>query len=90
MLMTLDEACNVLHVDRGNNDELIQSLIDTMPDYIELSTGMDRAQQQQEPLVKTCCNFLLILWYHADHSDDMKLQRTIDNLLKCITLCVHR
>jgi len=90
MLMTLDEACNVLHVDRGNNDELIQSLIDTMPDYIELSTGMDREQQQREPLVKTCCNFLLILWYHADHSDDMKLQRTIDNLLKCITLCVHR
>ena len=90
MIMTLDEACNVLHVDRGNNDDLIQSLITAMPDYIEQTTGMGSDQQQQEPLVKTCCNFLLILWYHADHSDDMKLQRTIDNLLKCITLKVAR
>jgi len=90
MIMTLNEACNVLHVDQGNNDELIESLINALPDYIEQTTGMDRFQQQQEPLVKTCCNFLLILWYHADHSDDMKLQRTIDNLLKCITLKVAR
>lgn len=90
MIMTLDEACNVLHVDRGNNDDLIQSLITAMPDYIEQTTGMGSDQQQQEPLVKTCCNFLLILWYHADHSEDMKLQRTIDNLLKCITLKVAR
>lgn len=90
MIMTLDEACNVLHVDRGNNDDLIYSLITALPDYIEQTTGMSSDQQQQEPLVRTCCNFLLILWYHADHSDDMKLQRTIDNLLKCITLKVDR
>lgn len=85
-MMTLTEALNVLHVDPGVNDELIQGLINTMPDYIEQTTGMSIDQQYSEPLVKTCCNFLLILWYHADHSDDMKLQRTIDNLLKCITL----
>ena len=86
--MSLQEACNALHVDEGNNDELITSLITALPDYIEQTTGMSSAQQAQEPLVKTCCNFLLILWYNADHSDDVKLQRTIDNLLKCITLKV--
>lgn len=86
MIMTLTEALNVLHVDSGVNDALIQGLIDAMPDYIEQTTGMSADEQYYDPLVKTCCNFLLILWYHADHSDDMKLQRTIDNLLKCITL----
>ena len=86
MPMTLTEALNVLRVDAGVNDDLILSLLDAMPTYIEQTTGMSIAQQEEEPLVRTCCNFLLILWYHADHSDDTKLQRTIDNLLKCITL----
>lgn len=86
MIMTLNEACNVLHVDMGNNDELITGLLLAMPDYIETATGFPVSEMANEPLVKTCCNFLLILWYHADHSDDAKLQRTIDNLLKCITL----
>ena len=90
MLMTLETACNVLHVDPGNNDELITSLIAALPDYIEQTTGMTPAQQETEPLVKTCCNFVLILWYHADHAEDVKLQRTIDNLLKCITLKVQK
>jgi len=86
MPMTLTEALNVLRVDAGVNDDLILSLLDAMPTYIEQTTGMSITQQEEEPLVRTCCNFLLILWYHADHSDDTKLQRTIDNLLKCITL----
>ena len=86
MPMTLPEALNVLRVDAGVNDDLILSLLDAMPTYIEQTTGMSIDRQIDEPLVRTCCNFLLILWYHADHSDDTKLQRTIDNLLKCITL----
>lgn len=86
--MNLQEACNILRVDEGNNDELIQSLVDAIPDYIEITTGMKKEQQEEEPLVKTASNFILTLWYFSDHSDDVKLQRTIDNLLKCITLKV--
>lgn len=86
--MNLQEACNILRVDEGNNDELIQSLIDAIPDYIEITTGMKKQQQEEEPLVKTASNFILTLWYFADHSDDVKLQRTINNLSKCITLKV--
>ena len=78
----------MLHLDAGANDELVQGLIDALPSYIEMTTGMSENQQLTEPLVETVSNFLLILWYHADHSEDLKLQRTIDNLLKCITLKV--
>lgn len=86
MAMTLQEAKDVLRVDNTENDTLIQSLIDTLPGYIEVSTGMAAGQQDNEPLVKTVSGFILRLWYYADHADDIKLQRTIDSLLKCITL----
>ncbi len=90
--MTLQEGLNILRVDpdEGSNDALIQSLIDTIPDYIEVTTGMTAEQQATEPLVKTVSGFLLMTWYYADHADDLALKRTIDNLLKCITLKVSR
>lgn len=89
-MLTLEQACNILRVDVGNNDELIQSLIGAVPDYIEVTTGMNKEQQEGEPLVDTVSGFLLTLWYYANHADDVKLQRTIDNLLKCITLKAGR
>lgn len=84
--MTLTEACNILHVDAGNNDDLINSLIDAIPGYIETATGYPEDEQDNEPLCQTVSGFLLTLWYYSDHADDMKLQRTIDNLLKCLKL----
>lgn len=89
-MLSLAQACNILHVDEGNNDEFINSLIWAIPDYIEVTTGMSAEQQETEPLVETVSGFILTLWYFSDHSDDIKLQRTIDNLLKCITLKVQR
>lgn len=84
--MTLTEACNVLHVDEGNNDELILSLIDALPGYIRVTTGMSEADQASEPLCQTVSGFLLTQWYYADHADDQALTRTINALLKAITL----
>lgn len=84
--MTLTEACNVLHVDKGNNDELIFSLIYALPGYIRVTTGMSEADQASEPLCQTVSGFLLTQWYYADHADDQALTRTINALLKAITL----
>jgi hypothetical protein len=86
--MTLADAKNVLRVSGTDNDNFIMSLIDALPGYIELTTGLTEAEQKQEPLVETVSGFILTLWYYADHTDDTKLQRTIDNLLKCIALRV--
>lgn len=84
--MTLAEAKSVLRVDTDYNDDLIESLIAALPGYIEVSTGLKEADQDTEPLVKTVSGFVLMLWYYSDHADDKKLQRTIDNLLKAISL----
>lgn len=84
--MTLTEACNVLHVDEGNNDALIYSLIEALPGYIRVTTGMSETDQASEPLCQTVSGFLLTQWYYADHADDQALTRTINALLKAITL----
>ena len=84
--MTLNEALDVLHVDQGDNDELLYSLIEALPGYIEMATGMSEEDQRSEPLVKVVSGFLLTQWYYADHADDQALTRTINSLLKAITL----
>lgn len=89
-MLTLDDACNILHIEQGSNDQLVESLVESIPDYIEVTTGMSFEQQLGEPLCYTVSGFILTLWYYSDHSDDVKLQRTIDNLLKCITLKAKR
>lgn len=84
--MTLAEACNVLHVDQGVNDNLITALCAALPGYIEVTTGLNEIYQKCEPLVQTVSGFLLTQWYYADHADDQSLARTIDALLKAITI----
>lgn len=85
-MLSLNDACDILRVDAGNNDELIRSLCEAIPGYLETTTGYPEGKQDEEPLCRTVSGFLLTLWYYSDHADDQKLQRTIDNLLKCITI----
>jgi len=85
-MMTLNDACAVLRVNPGDNDELINSLLDAIPDYIEVTTGLSSYAQSTEPLVDTVSGFLLKLWYFGDHADDVALKRTIDSLLKALAI----
>lgn len=84
--MTLSDACNVLHVDEGNNDELILALVSALPDYISVATGLPANKQHLEPLVEVVSGLILTQWYYSDHADDQSLTRTINALLKAITL----
>ena len=84
--MTLVDACDVLRVNQGDNDDLISSLLDAIPDYISVTTGLLPIHQATEPLVDTVSGFLLKLWYYGDHADDQALKRTIDCLLKAIAI----
>jgi len=84
--MTISEACEILRVDNGVNDGVIYSLIDALPYYVEVATGYPITAQRQEPLCKTVYGFLLLKWYYADHADDQALTRSIDSLLKTISV----
>lgn len=85
-MLSLEQACNILRVDQGNNDELIIALINAIPDYIETTTGLRVAAQGAEPIVETVSGFILTQWYFADHADDQSLTRTINSLLKVLSV----
>ena len=85
-MYTIYQAKNDLRVDGNDNDDIIAALVQALPNYIEVQTGMSIDDQAAEPLVDVVCGFIIRVWYYADHADDVKLSRTIDNLLKCITL----
>lgn len=84
--MTLLKACDVLHVDAGNNDDLIRALVDALPSYIETTTGLREDLQDEEPLVDVVGGLLLTQWYYSDHADDQSLTRTINALLKALSV----
>ena len=85
-MFTLQQACDVLHIETGLNDTLVYSLVDAIPDYIRVTTGFVFDEEMPDPVAETVGKFLLTLWYYADHADDVALQRTIDSLLKILTL----
>lgn len=86
IVVTLDKAREWLRIDGTDNDLIIQGLIDAVPDYVEVTTGMTPEQQAVEPLADTVAKFLLLLWYNAEQSEAERLQRCIDNLLKALTV----
>ena len=86
MALTMTQARQILRVDEGPNDDLIQALVTAIPSYIETATGLTEAEQDQEPMVYTASSLLLQLWYFSEHSDDQKLSRCINSLLFAISL----
>jgi hypothetical protein len=86
MVLSLEEAREHLRIDGTDNDALIVSLLDAIPGYIEVTTGMTPEQQATEPLARTASKFILQLWYNAEQTDSEKLQKTIDGLLKSLTV----
>jgi hypothetical protein len=86
MALSLEEAREHLRIDGTDNDIIISSLLAAIPGYIEATTGMTPEQQDTEPLATTASKFILQLWYNAEQTDSEKLQRTIDGLLKALTV----
>ena len=86
MVLSLEEAREFLRIDGDDNDIIILPLLEAIPGYIEVTTGMTPEQQDTEPLAKTASKFILKLWYNAEQTDSEKLQRTIDGLLKALTV----
>lgn len=85
-MVSLSTAREWLRIDGTDNDDIIQGLLSAAPHYIEVATGMTPEGQEEEPLADTVIKFLLTLWYNAEQAEADQLQRTIDNLLKALTV----
>lgn len=85
-MLSLDEAREWLRIDHEGDDRIILGLLQAVPEYIEAATGLDETGQLNEPLADTVAKFLLLLWFDAEQCQAERLQRTIDNLLKTLTV----
>lgn len=85
-MVPLAVAREWLRIDGTDNDSIIEGLLLAAPDYIEMATGLEVSDQASEPLADTVTKFLLTLWYNAEQAEAERLQRTIDSLLKTLTI----
>jgi len=86
--MTLNDALAVLRVDSdgGENDAVVASLLEAVPGYIRVATGVSENNQIAIPLCDTAAGFLLRLWYYPEGNDAGRLQTVVDSLMKSITV----
>lgn len=85
MLITIEEARDALRVDGTDNDPIIIPLLESIPAYLEVSTGHNWDTEPVHPLAQTAAKFILQLWYDPQGQDTEKLKRTIDSLLVALT-----
>lgn len=82
MILTLEEAKNILRVDFDDDDERITNLINSIPEYLENKTGSRWDNEPINPLVKTLSGFLLASWYDSNFKD---YDNVINNMLATLT-----
>lgn len=85
MLIDLQEARDCLRIDGADNDIIIIPLLESIPSYLEVTTGRSWLDTPIHPLAQTVTKFLLQLWYEPQGQDSERLKRTIDNLLTALT-----
>ena len=52
-MLTIEQAREILRLDTADNDAIIEGLLSSIPDYIELTTGVTAEQQAGQPLADT-------------------------------------
>ena|GEM_PF-685426 len=84
MIMTIEEARDILRLDGDDNDHIILPLIEAIPPYLTHKTGYSTIGDYF-PIARTAARFILQLWYFGEHGDVTKLERVIDCLLKSLS-----
>ena len=52
-MLSLEQAREFLRIDGTDNDNIINALLEAIPEYIEVTTGMAIPQQNTGPLINT-------------------------------------
>lgn len=86
MLISIEEARDTLRVDGSDNDDIIIPLLESIPSYLETTTGRSWLEDDPvHPLAKTTAKFILQLWFDPQTQDSERLKRTIESLLSTLT-----
>ncbi len=85
MIMSIEEAREILRIDGPDNDIIILPLLIAIPDYLETTTGHRWDTEPINPLAEATAGFILKLWYNPQDKDTVQLKRTIDNLLGALS-----
>lgn len=86
MIITIEEGRNALRIDGDFNDDIIEPLIQSIPDYLYLTTGRDWDDgEKSNALAQTTAKFILQLWFDPQTQDSERLKRTIDGLIVSLT-----
>ena len=92
MIISIEEARDTLRVDGEENDDIIIPLVESIPSYLEVTTGTDWTKDNEgnpidevHPMAKTTAKFVLQLWFDPQTQDSDRLKRTIDTLLVGLT-----
>lgn len=85
MLIDIEEARGALRVDGQDNDPIIIPLLESIPSYLETTTGRTWEDDEVHPLAQTVTKFILQLWFDPQGQDSVRLKRTIDTLLVALT-----
>lgn len=83
LLITVDEVRDALRIDGTDSDTIIQSMLDSLPDYLEATTG-SRWEDDKAPgyqLAKQCAKFILQLWYDPSTQDAARLSNVVGKML---------
>jgi hypothetical protein len=63
-------------------------MLEAAPDYIEVTTGLTREQQENEALAEMVTKHLLLLWFGL-YEDQVIQQRIVDSLIKALSAKAH-
>jgi len=85
MILTVEEARDILRLDGPDNDHILLPLIEAIPPYLTETTGYTARRGKYSPVARTAARFILQQWYFGESADTDKLQRVVDCLLKALS-----
>jgi len=75
-ILTLDEAYEALRLTPGDFDVLLQSYIDTMPDYLLAKTGSSWGDSTAAGygIAKTAAKFIILQWFDMQPDNQIEIE----------------
>ena len=81
-VVPLADMRGYLRLDNTANDGILADLIEAAAVYITQTTGMDAADQADNPLARSAIKMLVATWYDPQGIDATASERAVTEMLK--------